>query len=270
MSAASGAVLAPWPDTDYLTSPGITVSGTLHLMPGVVVKSATSNVAIDVQSFGDLDAAGSPAHPDVFTAISDDSIDGVSNGDGNGPSPKPGAYGIAVQFESIDNGSALDHDVFAYATDAINVQLLDRFTVTDSDFVDNIDAFDVEGTTNNDPVLARLPCVPPYLSAMASKGDWYGPHGFPAPNIDLGAFGSVIVPPIFAQVFAYLTTEIDESVNIFGGPNTIPWTIYSCPPAAILALPLTPMDISDIPAGPNFPAVGPERALALGTRRRGT
>jgi hypothetical protein len=257
VSAASRAVLAPWPDTDYLTSPGITVNGTLNLRSGVVVKSATSGVGIDVESFGDLDAAGSPTGPDVFTAISDDSIDGDSNGDGRGSAPKPGAYGIAVQFENIDNGSALDHDVFAFASDAINVQLLDRFTVTDSDFVDNVDAFDVEGTTTNDPVLARLPCVPPYLSSTASEGDWYGPHGFPAPNIDLGAFAGVAVPPLFSTVFNYLTTEVDESINLFGGPNTIPWSVYSCPPADIPPFPITPIDVNNIPAGPNFPKVDP-------------
>lgn len=257
VSRGSGAVLAPWPDTDYLTSPGVTVEGTLDLGPGTAVKSAISGVGIDVQSLGNLHAVGTKAHPDVFTAIADDSIDGDSNGDGKASSPKPGAYGIAVQFENIDNGSALDNDVFAFATDAINVQLLDRFTVTSSDFVDNVDAYDVEGTTTNDPVLARLPCVPPYLSSMASQGDWYGPHGFPAPNIDLGAFGGVVVPSLFAQVFTYLTTEIDESVNLFGGPNTIPWSIFSCPPALIVAFPITPVDINAIPKGPNFPNVDP-------------
>jgi hypothetical protein len=257
VSAASRAVVAPWGDYDYLGPPGITVDGTLALLPGVDVKSAIAGVGIDVGSFGDLQAAGSPTTPVTFTAISDDSVAGDSNGDGKASSPIPGAYGIAVQFENIDNGSAVDHDVFAFASDAINVQLLDRFTVTDSDFVDNIDAFDVEGSTANDPVLAHLPCVPPYLSSMASEGDWYGPHGHPAPNIDLGAFGGLVVPPIFAPVFNYLTTEVDESLNLFGGPNTIPWTIYSCPPASIPPFPITPIDVSDIPPGPNFPKVDP-------------
>jgi hypothetical protein len=258
VSPASGAVLAPWPDTDYLAPPGVTVDGTLDLKPGTIVKSAIAGIGVDVSGLGDLHAAGTRGRPDVFTSINDDSIGGDSNGDGGASKPKPGAYGTAVQFESVDNGSALDHDVFAFAQDAINVQLLDRFTVSDSDFVNNVDAFDVEGTTANDPVLAKLPCVPPYLATMASEGDWYGPSGFPAPNIDLGSFAGVLVPPIFAQVFAYLTTEVDESLNLFGGLDTIPWTIYSCPPASIPPFPITPIDVNDIPAGPNFPGVDPK------------
>lgn len=260
VSANTGVVLAAWPDLDYLTNPGITVEGTLVLKPGTVVKSGTGGIAVDVASFGDLDAAGTTGDPVIFTSIADGSR--LRGGDSNGVSkplaPRPGAYGTAVQFESIDNGSALDHDIFAFANVAINVKQLDHFTVSHSDFVDNVAAFDVEGSEDNDPVLAKLPCVPPWLSFMKSSYDWYGPSGHPAPDINLGSFGGVVVPSLFAQVFRYLKTEINESVPLFGGENSVPWAIYSCPPALIPPFPVTPIDFTITAPGQNFPRVDPK------------
>lgn len=101
VSGAGGAVLAAWPDTDYLSRPGITVDGRLALGAGAIVKSAIGGISVDVAKPGALTFPGPSSRPVVFTAISDDSVGGDSNGDGSLSHPTTGAYGTAVQFEHL-------------------------------------------------------------------------------------------------------------------------------------------------------------------------
>lgn len=115
VSPATGAVLSPTVDYDYLTSPGVTVAGKFTIGPSTVVK-ANGGTGIDVMKAGVLDATEA-----IFTAIADDSVAGDSNGDGKLSTPKPGAYGVAIEFDNASGVSTVVSDHFSYASDAINV-----------------------------------------------------------------------------------------------------------------------------------------------------
>ena len=115
MSPATGAVLSPTADYDYLTNPGVTVAGKLTIDPSTVVK-VNGGTGIAVVKAGVLVAT-----KDVFTAIADDAVAGDSNGDGKLSTPKPGAYGAAIEFNDATGTSTVTSDHFSYATDAVNV-----------------------------------------------------------------------------------------------------------------------------------------------------
>jgi hypothetical protein len=115
VSPATGAVLSPTADYDYLTNPGVTVGGKLTIDPSTVVK-VNGGTGIDVVKAGVLNVTKA-----YFTAIADDSIAGDSNGDGNLSTPKPGAYSAAIEFNDASGTSTVVSDHFSYASDAINV-----------------------------------------------------------------------------------------------------------------------------------------------------
>jgi|GEM_PF-2777114 len=115
VSPATGAVLSPTVDYEYLTNPGVTVGGKLTIDPSTVVK-VNGGTGIDVVKAGVLNVTKA-----YFTAIADDSIAGDSNGDGKLSTPKPGAYSAAIEFDNASGASTVVSDHFSYASNAINV-----------------------------------------------------------------------------------------------------------------------------------------------------
>jgi hypothetical protein len=258
VSGAGGAVLAAWPDTDYLSRPGITVDGRLALGAGAIVKSAIGGISVDVAKPGALTFPGPESRPVVFTAISDDSVGGDSNGDGSLSHPATGAYGTAVQFEHLSGDMPVSHVVFRYATDGLSYMFMRRSaTVSHSDFVLNQAAIEVEETSGPDyAYVGNVPCVPPWLSGVIADRDWFGPGGRPAPDIDLASFVGAVIPAKFpfqgtAFNFSGMSGLIDTEQGDFGKGNTVPWAIYSCP-AIKYPFPVTAVEVDDTPRNPNY------------------
>jgi len=108
----------------------------------------------------------------VFTSINDNSVGGVT---GNG-SPTAGDWG-GLQLSYADSSDRFKNVVLEYASTAISVGVLSALEVVDTEFSNNDAAFDVQGTSDNDPALAVLPCVPLYLSFIDATNDWFGVHG---------------------------------------------------------------------------------------------
>ncbi len=134
----------------------------------------------------------------------------------------------------------------------MEIELLDIATISNSDFVYNEAAIDVAGTTDNEPVLAALPCIPPYLSSLVAAHDWFGKNGLPAPNLDLSSVVGAALPSEYGSLFGPALSLASLSAPIFGGDNTIPFAIYSCPEVGIPPIPVTPVVLVDTPTEPNF------------------
>jgi hypothetical protein len=258
ISGSSNAVLAPWPDTDYLSLPGITVDGHLTLAHGATVKSAIPGIAIEVTKPGRLLFDGPASDPAVFTAISDDSVAGDSNGDGSASHPSPGAYGIAIQFDHLDGDMPVSNAVFRYAGDALSYLYMGHSSsLLHSDLVDNQAAIAVEETSGPDyDGAGNLPCVPPWFFGVIAKGDWFGPGGKPAPDIDISSFvGAAIPAKIPYQGTAFNISGvgmlIDEENGNFGSGDTVPWAVYSCAKLKY-PFPLTAVAVDGTPNGLNY------------------
>jgi hypothetical protein len=129
-------------------------------------------------------------------------------------------------------------------------------TVSRSDFSYNRAAFEVQQTAPNNPALAALPCVPPWLSHVYVVESWFGVLGFPAPSIDITNVVSNEIPGEFAPLFDLLTGAAEVSAPIYPGTNTIPFAIYSCAAAKppIPPIPVTPIVLVNSPplTGPWF------------------
>src|SRR4029077_14965285 len=141
--------------------------------------------------------------------------------------------------------------VFRYASVAVSVSTLEALQVSDSEFAYHTAAFDVAGTTGGNPVLGTLPCVPPYLSVVEVSNSWFGTSGWPGASIDLAAFAGVLVPDQFGSLYGSLTSMISAEASV--SDNTVPWSIYSCPEAGIPPVPVTAVDIQNLPLAPPFP-----------------
>jgi hypothetical protein len=126
-------------------------------------------------------------------------------------------------------------------------------TINDSDFVYNDAAITVGGTAANDPVLGALACVPPYLSFVTASGDWFGQNGYPAPSIDILSVIGALIPEQYSALFGAGASLASVTAPAFGGDNTIPFSLYSCPELGIPPIPVTPVLLSETPAAPWFP-----------------
>ena len=270
VSPSSGAVLEPAGCLDYHTCSGITVQGggLLDLSPGTVVKSGTSGVGIEVAPGGTLDANGTSSEPVVFTSISDDQVDGHSNGTPSIYKPGPNAYGTAVQFD-FALGTTLSHDVFEYASTAIYVEK-GILTIRKSDFNQNGWAVNVEQTTGPDYAHAGLlPCSPVWTAVVDAEGSWFSSDGLPTPSIGLGSL--LLLPlPVNVKV-AFNTSGVTNALNYerlqTGSKDLVPWAVWKCGP---VLFPETPVFLNGFPAfgvpgglTPLYPVPGTRLVLPL-------
>lgn len=91
----------------------IEASGTLHLPAGTIVKSGSAGT---LSVYGILDPQGDASSQVVFTAYTDDTHGGDSNGDGGATTPFAGFWsGILIYNSSVQ----LDHCLIQYAVDGV-------------------------------------------------------------------------------------------------------------------------------------------------------
>ena len=219
---------------------------TLTLAPGTVVKAlgSANGVGNNLSVQGTLDAVGTAASPVTFTSVNDNSVGG-STGTGT---PKPADW-AGIELGSLQASSQFDYVVFEYASVAIHVDYLDALPIENSVFSYDTAAITVDGTSDNDPALAALDCVPPYLSFIDASTDWFGSTGFPTPSIDLSSVIGAILPSGYSNLFSAGISMVSlEGASV--GDNTVPWSIYSCPELLIPPIPVTPVNIPTTPIYP--------------------
>jgi hypothetical protein len=151
VNPASGVVLAPWQDDDFLPNSGIDALGGLTLMPGTLVKSNETDAGIEFGAGADDEVDGV-----TFTAIADDSLGGDSNGDGSLSSPTIGAYGTAIQIDE-NAAASLNGDTFSYASTAVDTPSGGGVSLMGSTFTSNDTAVQlITGIGTSDTVSGNV------------------------------------------------------------------------------------------------------------------
>jgi parallel beta-helix repeat protein len=231
----------------------IAQGATLTLGPGLVSKFSGHEAKLFVA--GELIAEGTESEPITFTSIKDDSIGGDTNADGAATLPAPGDWrGIVYDNAS---GAELSFTAFHFAKGAVDVQYLSSMSIFDSDFVHNEAAIKVAQTAKNDPELAALSCVPPYLSFIDAHDVWFGDGGLPSPHIDISEVVGAVLPEEYGPLFAEGLSLAELVAPQYPAGDTIPFSIYSCPALGIPPTPVTPVLVIGFPTQPWFPWAGP-------------
>jgi hypothetical protein len=225
----------------------------LKFRPGSTFK-ADDKSGIDVESGALLEVAGSEGAAVTFTSEYDSVGGNVITGESRAPAAGDWA-GIKIESAS---SLELEYADFRYADAALDVAYLDSMEVIRSDFALDKSAIKVAGTADNDPVLGALPCLPPYLSFIQAREDWFGPigpdvTGLPSPSIDLASVIGFKIPDALASLFGAGATLAGDTYTSFGSYDSVPWSIYSCPALAEIPIPVTPVVVSATPAQPWFP-----------------
>jgi hypothetical protein len=183
-----------------------------------------------------LDVAGTAASPVVFTSVNDNSVGGAT---GTG-SPAAGDW-QGIEIENASGGTTISNAVFEYAGTAVTVDELDELEVA---------AFAVNSTPVVSVLLGQLDCAPPYTSFITGTGDWFGSTGLPGASIDIGSIADLVIPAGLSNVWSAMSLLIPPAGV---ADNTIPWSLYSCPEAFEIPIPVTPVIVSVATSAP-FPA----------------
>lgn len=220
---------------------------TLTIEPGAVIKNEGRSVYVK----GTLDPDGNVEEAVTFTSIKDDTVAGDTNGDGVKTSPNLGDW-EGIEYPST-NGAELSYLDIRYAKTAVDIDHLSWMTISNSDFVYNAAAIKVAETAEDDPALGALSCVPPYMSYVLAAGDWFGEAGYPTPDIDISGAVGAEIPGEYAPLFGAASSLAELTVSSYGGDNTIPFAIYSCPALSIPPIPVTPVLLEETPPEPLYP-----------------
>ncbi|WP_183164619.1 hypothetical protein, partial [Arthrobacter oryzae] len=178
---------------------------------------------------------------------SDDSFAGDTNDDG--------ATTIITQPNSLrighgSTGTTINYTLFANAETAVSVGSGSRLSVTNSKFINNDKAFEVDPAGSYDLAIqyfwANLPCAPPYDSLVSVSNTWFGTGripGFPI-GTETEIIRDEIEEPILRSFFDAMTDQYKDALNLRMRGNTSPWAVYSC---KLVKFPVTPVAVLSIP-----------------------
>jgi hypothetical protein len=227
---------------------------TVTVAAGTVIKGTQEGTYQDctigsgsspIQVTGSLDVAGTAASPVVFTSVNDNSVGGAT---GTGSLAAGDWQGIEI--ENASGGTTISNAVFEYAGTAVTVDELDELEVVNTEFSYNDAAFAVNSTPVVSVLLGQLDCAPPYTSFITGTGDWFGSTGLPGASIDIGSIADLVIPAGLSNVWSAMSLLIPPAGV---ADNTIPWSLYSCPEAFEIPIPVTPVIVSVATSAP-FPA----------------